>query len=83
MRYLNDYEYLMVTFAYTGAKRTTDLVMNSKTFKDMDIKLPPTHFPGCEQHAFGSDIYWECFHRHCSLTVYHHVLTHIHLAQCG
>ncbi|XP_021948924.1 glucose dehydrogenase [FAD, quinone] [Folsomia candida] len=58
-----------------GAKRTTDLVMNSKTFKDMDIKLPPTHFPGCEQHAFGSDIYWECFHRHCSLTVYHHVGT--------
>jgi hypothetical protein len=59
---------------YLGAKRTADMVMNSKTFKEMDIKFPETHFPGCEKYKFGSDQYWECFHRHCTLTIYHHVI---------
>lgn len=49
---------------FLGAKRTTDMVMNSTTFKEMDIRFPPTHFPGCEKHTFASDDYWDCFHRY-------------------
>jgi choline dehydrogenase len=58
-----------------GAHRTIKMVMNSTTFQSMDIKLPPIHFPGCESFVFNSDAYWECYHRHATLTIYHHVGT--------
>ena len=54
-----------------GAKRAVDLVENSKTFRAMNGRLLNVSFPGCEHVEFKSDAYWECFHRHYSLTVYH------------
>ncbi|CAG7836566.1 unnamed protein product [Allacma fusca] len=54
-----------------GAKRAVDLVENSPTFQALNGRLHKIAFPGCEHFSFRSDDYWECYHRHYSLTVHH------------
>jgi choline dehydrogenase len=29
--------------------------------------------PGCEKYVYGSDLYWECYLRHLTVTAYHPV----------
>jgi choline dehydrogenase len=54
-----------------GAHRAVQLVENTTVFQRMNGRLSPTPFPGCEHVPFRSDAYWECFHRHYTLTIYH------------
>jgi len=54
---------------YTGAKKAVELSENTAVFRAMGSKLTSTPFPGCEDHPPRSDAYWECYHRHLSLTI--------------
>lgn len=54
-----------------GAKLAVHIMENAPSMKAMNCRLHHVPLPGCEHVQFRSDAYWECFHRHYSLTVYH------------
>ncbi|CAG7833011.1 unnamed protein product [Allacma fusca] len=62
---------LDVKVVVEGAKRALNLVENSPTFKTMNARLHNISFPGCEHVPFRSDAYWECYHKHFTLPLYH------------
>lgn len=49
--------------------------VETKALSKFGAMLNTKHFPGCEQHDFGSEHYWECYVRHMTLTSYHPVGT--------
>jgi len=55
-----------------GVKFSVNLVENTKVFKALDGHLLPVKFPGCEDHEFKSDKYYECYAQQLSLTVWHY-----------
>jgi len=60
----------MVNGIYSlGAKIATELGENTRVFKAMNSTLSSVPFPGCEQYKMRSDAYWECLHRHFTLTI--------------
>lgn len=58
----------------TGLKILQQMVDQS-AMRTLGAELNPKPFPGCEQHPFGSDSYWECYIRALTLTIYHPVGT--------
>lgn len=50
-------------------------LLQSDAFKAFNAELNPKLFPGCEDFAFGSDEYWECYVKHLTLTMYHPIGT--------
>jgi choline dehydrogenase len=47
------------------------LVENTQSFQEIGAKLSTVPFPACKNEEFNSDIYWECYLRHYTLSVYH------------
>lgn len=47
----------------------------TKALLKFGAKFNTNHFPGCKNHDFGSNNYWECYIRHMTLTSYHPVGT--------
>jgi len=47
-----------------------NLVENTTAFREIDAKLLPVSFPGCEEHDFKSDYYYECLARHVTISAY-------------
>ncbi|XP_062534656.1 glucose dehydrogenase [FAD, quinone]-like [Armigeres subalbatus] len=50
-------------------------ILDQSSMRALGAELNPKPFPGCEQHPFGSDSYWECYIRSLTLTLYHPVGT--------
>uniref|UniRef100_A0A0A9WUX8 Glucose dehydrogenase [acceptor] n=2 Tax=Lygus hesperus TaxID=30085 RepID=A0A0A9WUX8_LYGHE len=57
-----------------GIRLIEDFI-NTKAMKTMGAKLNAMPIPGCQNHTFDSDVYWECYLRHLTLTAYHPVGT--------
>lgn len=47
----------------------------TKALSKFGAKLNTKHLPGCTNYDFGSELYWECYIRHMTLTSYHPVGT--------
>jgi len=45
---------------------------NAPAFRRLNSRLSPVPFPPCAHFPFRSDIYWECFVRHYSVSIYHY-----------
>lgn len=58
-----------------GLKFIKQLVETSETMKKFGAELNLKAFPGCENYEIFSDVYWECYIRHFTLTVYHPIGT--------
>lgn len=54
---------------------TEDIVLKTKPFKKYGVRLVKTPVPGCKQHPFDSDAYWECALMYLSSTLHHQVAT--------
>jgi len=82
---LNDNREIVVQPNYLQKSRDVNVLIQGmklvKTFVEtkalskFGAMLNTKHFPGCEQHDFGSEHYWECYVRHMTLTSYHPVGT--------
>ncbi|ODM89792.1 Glucose dehydrogenase [FAD, quinone], partial [Orchesella cincta] len=57
-----------------GINFTVQMVENTKAFRRIGTRLTKRHFPGCEKYELKTDLYYECYARHMTLTDYH---------QCG
>lgn len=57
-----------------GIRKVLEL-MNTNAFKKINGRLMETKLPNCAQLEDNSDAYWECFTRHFTFTIYHHVGT--------
>ncbi|KAF5272037.1 hypothetical protein FQR65_LT05018 [Abscondita terminalis] len=72
--YLTDPEGLdMKTFI--AAIRETQRIMKSPAMQRYGAEIVRSPVPGCEQHEFDSDNYWECALRHISATLHHQIST--------
>ena len=47
-------------------------LLDTNAFRKINARLFNMPLPGCRQHAFNSDDYWECYTRHITFTIYHH-----------
>lgn len=47
----------------------------TKALKQFGASFNSKHFPGCKNYNFGSELYWECYIRHMTLSSYHPVGT--------
>lgn len=57
--------------AVRGIRQMIDL-LDTNALRQLNTELWKEPIPGCKQHKFNSDDYWECYTRHFTLTVYHH-----------
>lgn len=51
------------------------MVEDTSSFKQINGKMLPVPFPGCEKLPFKSDAYWECLGRHTTATAYKYCAT--------
>ncbi|KAE8747712.1 Glucose dehdrogenase acceptor-like [Frankliniella occidentalis] len=51
--------------------RIANAVSNSSAFQRFGSRPLTTPMPGCRQHTFDTDAYWECAIRHFTFTIYH------------
>ena len=51
--------------------RIANAVSNSTAFQRFASRPLTTPMPGCRQHVFDTDAYWECAIRHFTFTIYH------------
>lgn len=58
-----------------GLKFIKQLIESSEILKKFGAEINPKAFPGCENLKIFSDVYWECYIRHFTLTVYHPIGT--------
>lgn len=58
----------------TGIRINMNL-MKTKSLQDLGTAYETPHHPGCKEHVFDSDAYWECYIRHKTFTVYHQACT--------
>lgn len=65
----------MIPSGCTGIRFAVNLVENTTAFRDINAKLLPIPFPGCEKHAFKTDPYYECLARHVTVTAYKYSAT--------
>lgn len=63
-----------IDISVRGIKKTLELV-DTDAFRKIDAKLHPTPLPACQHLGFGSDLYWDCYTRHFTFTIYHYVGT--------
>ena len=54
-----------------GGIRIWEKLMETSTFKNLDVNISDAKISSCSQHKFRSDGYWECFLRHIATTSYH------------
>ncbi|CAG7819440.1 unnamed protein product [Allacma fusca] len=55
-----------------GVKVARKLILETKAFRDVGVRLVSNLFPGCEKHKDNtSDEYWECFVKHFTTTMWH------------
>lgn len=47
-------------------------IADSTAFKDIGAEFARFEVKGCDQHAYDSDKYWECYMRYFTFTIYHH-----------
>nr|XP_023022040.1 glucose dehydrogenase [FAD, quinone]-like isoform X2 [Leptinotarsa decemlineata]XP_023022041.1 glucose dehydrogenase [FAD, quinone]-like isoform X2 [Leptinotarsa decemlineata] len=50
-------------------------IANTKEMKMLGAKLNENVIPGCNDYTFGTNLYWECYIRHLTITTYHPVGT--------
>lgn len=55
--------------------RIIEQLLHMPSLRKYNAKINPKPFPGCEQHTFRSNAYWNCFVRQLTLTAYHPVGT--------
>lgn len=60
-----------VDISVKGIKKTIEM-MDTAAFRKIDAKLHEVPVPTCAHLTFGSDLYWECFTRHFTFTIYHY-----------
>lgn len=60
---------------HVGIKFAVNLIENTKSFKEINGKMLPAPFPGCEKMKFKSDEYWACLARHTTATAYKYCAT--------
>lgn len=60
-----------VEIAIRGIRLTINL-LDTKALKKLNAELLRMPLRGCENVAFNSDDYWECYARHFTFTIYHH-----------
>ncbi len=48
-----------------------NLYEKTETYRGLSAKLVHNHLPGCEHFQLKSDLYYECYARHLTLTLYH------------
>ncbi|KRT81622.1 FAD dependent oxidoreductase, partial [Oryctes borbonicus] len=65
--YLTDPENLDVR-TFIASIRIVQKLLQMPSFKKYNAKLVETPAPGCEEHNYDSDAYWECSLRHLSST---------------
>ncbi|XP_067014665.2 glucose dehydrogenase [FAD, quinone]-like [Anabrus simplex] len=53
-----------------GINKSIEL-SRTNAFQKFASRLHDIPIPGCKQHVFGSDQYWECATRHLTFTIYH------------
>ncbi|XP_067015342.2 glucose dehydrogenase [FAD, quinone] [Anabrus simplex] len=53
-----------------GINKSIEL-SRTNAFQNFASRLHDIPIPGCKQHVFGSDQYWECATRHLTFTMYH------------
>lgn len=44
---------------------------NTTTYKNIGARFAPNHFPGCENYELKSRLYWECYVRSVTTTIFH------------
>ena len=54
----------------TALKLGVALVEKTKSMQVVDAKLLGIPVPGCENHKYKSDAYWECYARTMTFTAY-------------
>lgn len=57
-----------------GLKLIQQLIQ-TPAFQSIGAKINQRPFPGCKHFRFASDIYWQCYAQHLTLTAYHPVGT--------
>ncbi|ODM94676.1 Glucose dehydrogenase [FAD, quinone], partial [Orchesella cincta] len=57
-----------------GINFTVQMVENTKAFQSIGARLINRHFPGCEKYELKTNLYYKCYAKHMTFTVYH---------QCG
>ncbi|KAK6640562.1 hypothetical protein RUM44_012258 [Polyplax serrata] len=72
--YFSDTEGYDIKLAVAGI-RMANKVVDTKPFKKLGAKLYARPLPPCEHLELDSDEYWECYARHLTFTIYHHVGT--------
>lgn len=72
--YYTDPEGYDVKTAVAGIRKTNELI-KTPPFQKLGAKLHSEPLPPCKKYGFDSDAYWECFARHFTFTIYHHVGT--------
>lgn len=60
-----------IKIAIRGIRKMIDLI-DTKAFRKVNAEFLKLPIKGCENFAFNSDGYWECYTRHLTFTVYHH-----------
>jgi choline dehydrogenase-like flavoprotein len=50
-------------------------LIETKAMKSINAELFSTPYPGCENHVFNSDAYWECYSRQLCIPINHHIGT--------
>lgn len=58
-----------------GIKFAVKMVEDTKSFKEINGKMLPIPFPGCEKVPFKSDAYFECLGRQMTATAYKYCAT--------
>ncbi|KAF5286195.1 hypothetical protein FQA39_LY16365 [Lamprigera yunnana] len=61
--------------AFLSAIREAQKIAQAPAFKRYGVEQVSTPIPGCEQHLFDTDNYWECAIRHVTVTLHHQVAT--------
>lgn len=72
--YFSDPEGHDIKLAIAGIRMSNKLV-SMGPFKKLGARLYDKPLEPCKHHKFDSDAYWECFARHFTFTIYHHVGT--------
>uniref|UniRef100_U5EYT3 Putative glucose dehydrogenase n=1 Tax=Corethrella appendiculata TaxID=1370023 RepID=U5EYT3_9DIPT len=57
------------------AIRIKQQIMQATALKDYGFQMYKINIPGCVNHTYDTDAYWECYSRHLSTTLYHPVGT--------
>ncbi|CAG7729117.1 unnamed protein product [Allacma fusca] len=68
---LSDYTDSDVKRMAEGMKFMVDFYENTPSYRSINARLVPVHWPGCHHLAFKSLKYYECYIRHVTFTLWH------------